>query len=65
MKRKIISFLLAICLILPCAFVLNACSTPQEEGWKKDKISATAWANYVNLNNFYVKNGTAEEISNN
>ena len=32
MKKKLLSFVLAICLILPCAFALSACGKNPESG---------------------------------
>jgi hypothetical protein len=34
MKKKFLSFVLAICMIMPCAFILNACGDKCEHNWE-------------------------------
>lgn len=41
MKKKILSFVLAICLILPCAFALSACGKNPESGGPVDLAGKT------------------------
>ena len=52
MKKKFLSFILAICLIIPCAFALSACGKDDDKLTKAQYLAmlnsvSTACANYI------------------
>lgn len=65
MKKKFLSLLLAICMILPCAFMLNACGGKDkdvkitEEIWNRE-INDTDYSNRVSNFNYTVSINTPE-----
>lgn len=46
MKKKFLSFIMAICLILPCAFALSACDKNPESGGPVDLAGKTIVVQY-------------------
>ena len=59
MKKKILSFMLSMLFILPCAFVLNACGkTPPPDSIDEiDKLSAAEWSALLNDKDFGLTQG--------
>lgn|SRR5574344_365496 len=51
MKKKILSFVLAICLIIPCCVVLASCSNKQQN---YNKLSVKDWNSYSQICAGYV-----------
>ena len=64
MKNKLLSIILALFMIIPCAFALTACGETSKEEWEKDAISESFWKSSISTNTFYVENGEATKGSN-
>ncbi len=58
MKKKLLSFILAICLIIPCAFALTACgpkkNDPKDDPNKAFKVTEQQWKESINADYFNV-----------